>query len=188
MKFLKYTLGIIALLVVIFLLIGLIKPTVSYDCEIMVDKPLEESWSVMQDEGKMSEWLEGFQKIEQVSGTPGTFGAVSNVYFISDGQEMAIKETITGIKPEESIEMLFESDFMNMDYQLKMAPVNGKTKITSRTNAKGNGMISKSIMALIGSSLKAQEETNLTNLKKTIEANTKNYFPVEEAVMKTSED
>jgi len=62
MKYLKYIIGIIAILIIIFFLLGLIKPEVSYDCEIMVDKPLAESWSVSQDEGKMSEWLEGFQK------------------------------------------------------------------------------------------------------------------------------
>jgi hypothetical protein len=92
------------------------------------------------------------------------------------------------IKPHESIEMLFESDFMYMEYELKMASIDGKTKISSITNAKGNGMFSKSIMALMGSSLKTQEETNLTNLKRTIEANVKNYFPVEEATIETNEN
>lgn len=188
MKYLKYGLGIIAILFILFLLIGFIKPDVSYDFEIIVDKPIEESWNVTQDEEKMSEWLEGFQKVEQVSGTPGAVGAVMNVYFVTDGQEMTIKETIKDIKPNESIEMLFESDFMNMDYKLKMASVNGKTKISSSTNAKGNGMFSKSIMALMGSSFKTQEDTNLTNLKKTIEANTKDYFPIEEATIETNKD
>ncbi len=188
MKYVKYILGIIAILVIIFLLIGFIKPYITYDCEIMVDKPLKEAWNVTQDEGKMSEWLEGFQKVEQVSGKSGTVGAVSNVYFITDGQEMTIKETITDIKPNESIEMLFESDFMNMDYTLKMASINGKTKISSSTNAKGNGMFSKSIMALMENSLKEQEETNLTKLKKTIEVNRKDYFPIEEATIETNED
>jgi len=188
MKYLKYIIGIIAILVIIFLLIGSIKPVVTYDCEIMVDKPLDESWNVTQDEEKMSEWLDGFQKVEQVSGSPGTVGAVANVYFITDGQEMTIKETIIDIKANESIEMLFESDFMNMEYELKMASINGKTKISSITNAKGNGMLSKSMMALMGSSLKTQEETNLTNLKRTIEANVKNYFPVEEATIETNEN
>jgi carbon monoxide dehydrogenase subunit G len=188
MKYLKYSLGIIAILTIIFLLIGFIKPEISYDCEIMVDKPLAESWNVTQDEEKMPEWLEGFQKVEQVSGTPGTVGAVSNVYFVSDGQEMTIKETIKNIKPDESIEMLFESDFMNMDYELKMASINGKTKISSSTNAKGNGIFSKSIMALMGNFLKTEEETNLSNLKKTIEANTKNYSAAEEASTEPTED
>jgi len=179
MKYLKYIFGILAILTIGFFLLGLINPKLSYECEIVVDKSLVESWSVSQDEEKMSDWLDGFQKIEQVSGTPGTVGSISDVYFTSDGQEMTIRETITNIIPNESISMSFTSDFMDMDYKLAMIPIDGKTKISSSTTAIGNGMVSKSIMALMGSSIKTQEETNLINLKKTIEKNSKNYFPIE---------
>lgn len=179
MKYLKYILGILAVLVIGFFLLGLIKPELSYECEIMVDKSLRESWAVSQDQEKMSEWLDGFQKTEHVSGSPGTVGAVSDVYFITDGEEMTIRETITDIVPDESISMSFTSDFMDMDYKLTMKSVDGKTKISSNTTAIGNGVVSKSIMALMGSSIKAQEETNLTSLKNTIENNVKNYFPIE---------
>jgi hypothetical protein len=160
----------------VFFLMGVIKPTLSYDCEIMVEKPLAESWAVSQDEEKMPEWLDGFQKIEHISGTPGTVGAVSDVYFNTDGQDMTVRETINEIVPDESITMTFESDFMDMDYKLTMTSINGKTKISSNTTAVGNGIISKSIMALVGGSIKAQEDTNLAALKKTIEQNTKDYF------------
>ena len=178
MKYLKYILGILAILVIGFFLLGLIKPELSYDCEIMVNKPLAESWAVSQDEEKMSDWLDGFQKIEYVSGSPGTVGAISDVYFITEGQEMTIRETITEIVPNESIAMLFTSDFMDMDYKLTMTAIDGKTKISTTTTCVGNGMVSKSIIGLIGNSIETQEKTNLTNLKNTIEKNSKNYFPV----------
>lgn len=188
MKYLKYILGIVAILVIGFFLLGVIKSEIAYDCEIIVDKPLAESWAVSQDEQKMSDWLEGFQKFEHVSGTPNEVGAVSDVYFITDGQEMTIRETITDIVPDESVSMSFESDFMDMDYKLAMEAVDGKTKISSSTKAIGNGVVSKSIMALMSSSIKAQEETNLKSLKKTIEANVKNYFPVVGGTLETKED
>ncbi len=188
MKYLKYIIGIIVLLIIVFLLAGLIKPNVSYESEIMVEKPIAESWAVVQDEEKLSEWLPGLQKIELVSGTPGTVGAVSNVYFDVDGQKMMIKETITDLVPNESISMTYESDFMNMDYKMTVTSDNGKTKISSSTMAKGNGMFSKSMMAFMGGSLKAQEETNLDNLKKTIEQNTKNYFNTVEEQVEVPED
>ena len=60
--------------------------------------------------------------------------------------------------------------------------MDGKTKITSNTTTVGNGILAKSMMALAGSSIKAQEETNLENLKKAIEHNTKDYFPVEQTM------
>jgi len=179
MKFIKYTIGIIIVLVLLFLVLGLIKPKVSYECDTIVEKPTIEAWAVLQDTEKLSEWLPGFQKIEHISGTPGAVGAVSNVYFDNDGESMTIKETITDLVPNESMSMSYESDFMNMDYKIHFTSIDGKTKINSITTAEGNGIISKSIMALMGSSLKKQEETNLSNLKKTIEQNTKNYFQSE---------
>jgi len=191
MKILKYALGIIALLVLVFILIGAFSSEVAYDSEITVDKSLAESWAVSQDEEKAADWLEGLQKMEHVSGTPGTVGAVSDVYFVDQGQEMVIRETITEIVPNESISMIFTSDFMDMDYTLRMAEVDGKTKISSSTTAVGNGMFSKSLMALMSGTFSTQEETNLTNLKRIIEENTKDYFPAaeveEEAVEATEE-
>lgn len=153
----------------------MIKTEVSYTCEIMVDKPLAESWAVTQDDAKMADWLPGFQKVEHISGTPGTNGAVSDVYFDNNGEQMVIRETVTALSPNESISMLFESDFMTMDYTLSMSEVDGKTKIISSTTTSGNGMISRSFMALFGGSIKQQEETNLSKLKSTIEKNNKAY-------------
>ncbi|NNK20532.1 MAG: hypothetical protein HKP07_04440 [Flavobacteriaceae bacterium] len=176
MKYLKYILGIIAVLVIVFFMIGIIKPELSYEAEIMVDKPVAESWAVSQDEEKMGDWLDGFQRIEHISGTPGTVGAVSDVYFVTDGQEMIIRETITDIDPEKSCSMKFSNEFMDMDYTIYMTPVDGKTKISSTTTVMGNGIVSKSMSALMSGTFKAQEETNLANLKKTIESNSKDYM------------
>jgi carbon monoxide dehydrogenase subunit G len=176
LKYLKYILGSLALLVVGFLALGFIKPTLSYDCEINVDKPQAESWAVMQDPEKLPEWLIGFQKIEHVSGTPGTVGAVSDMYFNHNGEQMVIQETITNIIPDESISLSYTSDFMNMNYRLAMTSANGKTQINSSTTTAGNGIISRSIMALMANSIREQEETNLANLKKAIEQNRKRYL------------
>ena len=175
MKYLKYAVISLGVLALIFLLVGMIKPEVSYECEITVEKPLSESWAVAQDEEKMVDWLPGFQKIEHISGTPGKVGAESYVFFDNQGEIMKIKEKITDIIPYESISMTYESDFMNMDYKMTMTSDNGNTKIMSNTVTKGNGIFSRSLMALMGGSIKDQEEMNLSNLKKTIENNTKEY-------------
>lgn len=188
MKYLKYILGGLAILIVGFSLLGLIRSELAYVCETTANKSKAESWAVIQDQDKMSEWLAGFQKIEHVSGTAGSIGAVSNIYFEIDGQEMTIQETITDIVPDESISMSYTSDFMNMDYKLIMTSIDGKTKISTSTTAIGNGVVSKSIMALMGNSFKEQEETNLSNLKKTINQNTKNYFLVEEDILTNKVD
>ena len=45
MKYLKYLLGIIALLGVLFIAKGFLTPTISYTSEIIVDKSPEEAWA-----------------------------------------------------------------------------------------------------------------------------------------------
>lgn len=175
MKFLKYLLIILAVLVVGFFLVGLIKPEISYTNEVTVNKPLAESWAVSQDESKMKDWLQGYQKMEHVSGTPGTVGAVSDVHFVNGGEEMIIRETITAIVPNESIAMTFDSDFMVMDYIITMKPDDGKTKIETKSDVEGNGMFAKSIVAIMNGSFETQEQTNLEKLKNTIEENSSPY-------------
>ena len=175
MKYLKYILGLIAILVIGFFLIGIISPKLNYDCEVIVEKSATESWAVLQDEEKMPEWLIGYQKTEHLSGTPGPIGAVTLIYFDNDGQQMSIQETITDIIPGKSMSMTFEDDFMKMDYEISLTTKGGKTTINSSSTAVGNNTVSKSIMALMGGVIKAQEETNLLNLKEVIEQNTKDY-------------
>ena len=91
MKFLKYTLIFVVVLVLLFFGKGLLTPTISYENEITVNKSAKEAWAVMNDETNLPKWIEGFKRVEPVSGTPNTVGAVSNVYVEDQGQEMVIR-------------------------------------------------------------------------------------------------
>ena len=127
----------------------------------------------------MSGWLPGFVKSEPVSGTPGTVGAVANVHFNENGTETVIKETVTSLVPNEKLGMTFSvEDFMDMEYEISTREVDGKTTMTSKTTTVGNGLISKSIVALMKGTMQTQEDTNMAALKKLIEENTTDYFPV----------
>ena len=62
MKYFKYVLYAIIALIIIFLAIGMMNPSVSYGHEITVNKSVKEAWAVSQDESKYAQWLEGFIK------------------------------------------------------------------------------------------------------------------------------
>jgi len=182
MKFLKYLLIIIVLLGLVFFGKGLLTPVISYESEIVVNKPIKEAWAVMSDESRISEWLQAIKKMELVSGTANTVGAVSKIYVEENGEEMVMEETITAIKPNEHIAMTFTMDFMNMDYEMHLTEEDGKTRIISKSKTTGNGIMAKSILSFMTGSMKKQEDLNMNNLKSLIDNNTKNYFrePIEE--------
>jgi uncharacterized protein YndB with AHSA1/START domain len=177
MKILKYLLYVIIVLALIFFGKGLLAPAAEYECEVVVNKPVEEAWAILSDESRITEWLKSIKKIELQSGTTNTVGAVSKIYAEENGQEMVMEETITAIIPNEHIAMTFTMDFMNMDYELYMKEMDGKTHIRTISSTLGNGIFAKSIVSFMTSAMKAQENENLINLKTMIDNNTIDYFP-----------
>lgn len=170
MKILKYLLAFVLILILLFILKGLFTPSVYYECEVSVNKSAEQAWAVMTDDSTLPQWINGFKKTELVSGTANTVGAVSKIYIEENGQEMTMQETIKSIKANNHIAMNFSMDFMDMDYEISFKEEAGKTLIRSKSTTKGNGIMAKSIVSFMPSSMKKQEQENLTRLKKLIEA------------------
>lgn len=179
MKYLKYLLATVVVIALLFFGKGFLTPSLSYSSEITVDKSINEAWAVMNDESKISEWLKGIKKVEHVSGEKGTVGAVTKYTFDQDGQESIILETIKSIKPKEQISMEFLMEgVMTMDYQTNFSEKNGKTHIKSSTVTKGVNMFTRSMISFMKNSMQEQEDENMSNLKKLIEENTTDYFPL----------
>lgn len=179
MKYLKYAIGILFLLVLVFIGKGFLTPTISYSSEVVVDKSIKEAWAVMNDESKISQWLKGITKVEHVSGEKNSVGAVTKYTFDENGQESEIIETIKEIRSNEYVAMDFNMEgVMNMDYRVDFSEKGGKTHITSSTTTKGEGMFMRSMVSFMKGSMQTQEDENMGNLKKLIEENTTNYFPV----------
>lgn len=152
---------------------GLLTPSVTYENEVIVNKSSAESWAVMADDSRISEWLPVIDRLELVSGEPGTVGAVSTIYVIENGEEMTMQETITAIEPQAHMAMTFTMDFMNMEYEMYMTEKDGKTHIRTKSISTGNGIIAQSIISFMPGMMSDQENENLNNLKKVIEENHK---------------
>lgn len=67
MKFLKWTLAILAILLIAFILAGVIRPSIEYETKVVVDATPGRSFRVYQD--RMPEWLEGFAGIRLLAVT-----------------------------------------------------------------------------------------------------------------------
>jgi uncharacterized protein YndB with AHSA1/START domain len=183
MKYLKYLLGLLLLLILLFIGKGILSPQITYGSEVTVNKPIEEAWAVMSDESKASQWLKGITEIEPISGKRGTVGAVTKYTFNDNGQESIVMETIKEIRPNEYMSMDFEMEgVMNMDYNINFSEKNGKTIVKSSTIAEGEGFIMRSLVSFMKGTMQAQEDENMNNLKSLIDGNTTNYFPAVQAV------
>lgn len=182
MKILRYILFFIAGLIILFIVIGLIKPTVKYGHEITVEKSLKESWAVSQDASNYDQWLDGFKSMDLISGTHGEVGSTYKVVVNpGEGQtDFEMTETIVSIKEFDHVTLHFDSDVMNFDQTLLFSEVDGKTSVKTQSTVKGKGIMMRSmfaIMEMFGGSFQAQEENNMEALKKVINENAKDYYP-----------
>jgi len=171
MKILKIVIGFLALLLIVFVLLGFIIPEVSYSSEVVVNKNSQEAWNVMSDEAKLSQWITGYKKSELLSGTPNTVGTVSNIYIENQGQESIIEETVTELVENKVMAMDFSMDPMDMKYRMTFDEQGGKTIIKSSTDVKGNGWFMRSMMALMKGGMQSQEDINMGKLQKLINEN-----------------
>ena len=184
MKKLLYVLYVILALVAIYLAFGIFRPVVNYGTEITVDKSIEEAWGVAQDKTKYDQWLEGFKSMELIEGEyfqPGSKYKI--VVEPSDEQpEFEMIETIVSLEEFDHVDMHFDSEFMDFEQRIVYSEADGKTTIRSESKVKGEGMMSRSmfaIMELFGAFTK-QEKKNFEALKKLIEENTTDYYPTTE--------
>jgi hypothetical protein len=65
-----------------------------YTLSNTINKPLDEVVAKFTNPEGVKEWMEGLQRTEHISGTPGKVGAKMDFYFLHKGKEMKISETI----------------------------------------------------------------------------------------------
>lgn len=182
MKILKYILYAIGALVVIFFALGIFKPSISYGHEITVDKPAKITWAVSQDESKFDQWLDGFKSMELISGELGKAGSKYKIV-VSPGEgqpDFVLTETLRDIKEFAYIDMHFDNEAMEIVQKVTHTEVDGRTTIKTESTTKAKGMFMRSLFAFMDmfGAFQAQEEKNIEALKKLIEENTTDYYPV----------
>ncbi len=170
-------------LAILFFAAGFIKPSISYGHEIAVNKSVKEAWAVHQDDSKFNQWLKGFKSIDLISGESGTVGSKYKVVVNpGEGQDdFEMIETLISKKDFDHVSMSFDSKMMVFDQTTSFSEKDGKTIVKTDSKVSGKGMIMRSMFALMGmfgGSFQDQETKNIEALKKVIEENTTNYYPV----------
>lgn len=194
MKILKYILIAIGVLLVIFLVIGFLNPSVHYGYTITVDKPIEEAWAVSEDASKYDQWLEGFQSMELIS---GEYGEVGSKYKIivhpGEGQEeFEMIETVVSKEVNDHISMDFTSEMMDFKQTINFSESDGTTTVSTDSEVMAKGIFLRAMFAMMestGGGFTKQEGKNMEALKVLIEENTTDYFsePEPETVEESAE-
>lgn len=89
-----------------------------YTLSNTINKPLEEVVEKFKDPEGVKHWMEGLQRIEHISGTPGEVGAKSDFYFLHKKKEMKISETILEQNLPKQIKFAYQSPMGNNEVEM----------------------------------------------------------------------
>ena len=170
-------------MVLLFFAVGLFNPSIQYGHETTVEKPVEEVWAIVQDESKYDQWLEGYQGMELIEGRQNEVGSKYKVVVDpGEGQaEFEMIQTLKALEEFNQVHLHYDSDFMDMDQHYTFSESNGQTTFSTQADVRPKGMMMRSMFALmemLSGSFTAQETKNIEALKKVIEANTTDYYPI----------
>lgn len=166
MKILKIIGILIAALLVIFFLIGLLKPTFDYGNSITINAPKHAVWSVYTTRKK--DWIKGLQSQKLISGNALTKDAEYETV-IDSGEEMVMHETITNIILGDKIEWTLDNDVLVSNYAYEFKGDSSRTEVTTHYKVEGKNSLMKSILFLSKSYLKNSDAEMLAALKEIAE-------------------
>ena len=140
-----------------------------YTVSNTINKPLEEVIEKFKDPEGLKHWMEGLQKIEHISGTPGEVGAKSDLHFLYKNKEMKISETILEQNLPRQIKFSYHSSMGYNEVEMLFASIGDKqVKQTNNSYFELKGLMK--IMGVLGKGMfKKQSLKYLNAFKKYVE-------------------
>jgi len=138
---------------------------------VIINRPIKEVWEFFIHPNNLKLWLGGFQRYEQVSGTPGTVGAKAKHYFIERGKELVLDEEIIEVIPEKKFPGILGSPMMvNTVTNYFNDFGNDQTEYSLSSDTQFKGFFWKQVGPLMKGEFKKRQENDLQKLKQVLES------------------
>jgi uncharacterized protein YndB with AHSA1/START domain len=169
-KTLLYVIGFIATCFLGFYVIGLVKPTVTYETTLVVNRSAEQTWKVFTNKELMSQWMPGFIKIENIKGEALQKNSEFKIFVKEDGQDFEMIEKVKEVIPNKFYEFEIENGILRNQIKIKFVETQPfTTEITQTCEVHAQNWFLRSLFVFFKSQFKEQDEKTLLALKKLVE-------------------
>lgn len=144
------------------------------DCEVIIDKPLQQVWNYANNPDNLTKWLNDFVRYEQLTGDVNApkVGDTSAHTYEQNGKEFTMHERITAYDPPRHVKLFMTSKWFDMEIVNNFEQISStQTKLFAGATFVRVGWIMK-VMFLFGFNKKMQcdHEQQINKLKELIEA------------------
>ena len=169
MKTVKIILIFLVVLTVIFFGTGLVIKESSYSVEISVNKPVEETFKIFNNQELMAQWFPHITKVEAIKENPGVIGSEYRITMDNAGQVVTMKERVLAYVENQKVTQYFDQEGVLKTNEYTFTADGNKTKIVLNASYQGESYILNCIFPYFKGTFKGIDQTSLDKFKEFVE-------------------
>ncbi len=168
-KFFKITGILIALFILVFFSFGLFDPEVTYSTDILINKPVAETYRKYNDPGTLKQWIPGMKSLEIIDIKPGMVGTRMKMIIENEGRKVEILEEVVAYEENKTLGLKLDAGIMTKTDYIEFSESGTSTVMKATYTCKGSNLFYKSLFSMFSGYLKSIDENYLKNFKSFVE-------------------
>ena len=169
MKTVKIIITFLIILTVLFFGTGLIIKEISYTSKIIINEPLEKTFTTFTDLSAIPKWNPEYNEIEVVELKPGITGSIYNIKVLHNNQTTIIREKVLAYVKNEKITLFIDKDGVVERGDYTFSSDGSHTVINLSSSYQAKSYLLSCVLPFFKSKFKKIDEVFLNNLKTYVE-------------------
>ncbi len=169
MKTVKIIITFLIILTVLFFGTGLIIKEISYTSKIIINEPLEKTFTTFTDLSAIPKWNPEYNEIEVVELKPGITGSIYNIKVLHNNQTTIIREKVLAYVKNEKITLFIDKDGVVERDDYTFSSDGSHTVINLSSSYQAKSYLLSCVLPFFKSKFKKIDEVFLNNLKTYVE-------------------
>ena len=169
MKTVKIVITFLIILTVLFFVTGLIIKESSYTSRIIINEPLEKTFSTFTDLSAKTQWNPEYNAIEVIELKPGITGSIYNIKVLHNNQTTIIREKVLAYVKNEKITLLIDKDGVVERDDYTFSSDGSQTVINLSSSYQAKSYLLSCVLPFYKFKFKKIDEVFLNNFKRFLE-------------------
>ena len=169
MKTVKIIITFLIILTVLFFGTGLIIKESSYTSKIIINEPLEKTFSTFTDLSAKTQWNPEYNAIEVIELKPGITGSIYNIKVLHNNQTTIIREKVLAYVKNEKITLFIDKDGVVERDDYTFSSDGSQTVINLSSSYQAKSYLLSCVLPFYKFKFKKIDEVFLNNFKRFLE-------------------
>lgn len=163
-RILRITTALVLSLLVAFVAIGFVKPSVTVETTSRTERSPYVAFDALTDADLVGEWMEGFVSIESVVERDEPVGNQSELTMVTGGDTLILRQEVTVLEPGDRFALTFESDMTSGDITVQLTALEDGTELFVQSRFTGATWWWRSLFPLFAGNLRATQQADYDRL------------------------